>query len=175
MNFNLKEAIEILERTPVTLEAFLSGLSQGWLTGNEGEGTWNAIEVVDHLIECEKTNFIPRLESMLQDEESRPFPPFDRFAHLNSENEQAIEEKLHEFKTLRKENINKLTALVPSEHQLDMKGEHPAFGEVTARQLISTWTLHDLTHISQIVRVMAERYREDVGPWCEYLGVLNKK
>ncbi len=54
MHFDMKEAIEVLERTPQTLEYFLSGLSEGWLRCNEGEGTWNAIEVIEHLIEGEK-------------------------------------------------------------------------------------------------------------------------
>lgn len=56
MNFRMKEAIEVLERTPQTLEHFLSGLSFCWLKCNEGEGTWNADEVIDHLIEGEKVN-----------------------------------------------------------------------------------------------------------------------
>lgn len=38
MNFNIAVAIEVLERTPQTLENFLSGLSEGWLQCNEGEG-----------------------------------------------------------------------------------------------------------------------------------------
>ncbi|GAA3326286.1 hypothetical protein GCM10020331_061560 [Ectobacillus funiculus] len=56
-----------------------------------------------------------------------------------------------------------------------MTGVHPAFGVVKVRELISTWVVHDLTHIAQIVRVMAERYRTDVGPWKEYLGILKKR
>lgn len=62
MNFELNEAIEILERTPKTLEYFLSGLSINWLQCNEGEDTWNPSQVVDHLIEGDKTDWIPRVE-----------------------------------------------------------------------------------------------------------------
>ncbi len=54
MNINKKEAIEILERTPQTLDYFLADLSDGWLQCNEGEGTWNVSEVIEHLIEGEK-------------------------------------------------------------------------------------------------------------------------
>ncbi len=75
MNFKLNEAIELLERTPKTLEVFLSGLSGKWLGCNEGEGTWNTTEVVDHLIEAEKNNWMPRLECILQEGESRVFSP----------------------------------------------------------------------------------------------------
>ncbi|MEF3302545.1 DinB family protein [Paenibacillus sp. GYB003] len=174
MVFDLNEAVEVLERTPRTLESFLSGLSGGWLTCNEGEGTWNAIEVIEHLIEAEKTNWIPRLDRILREGESKPFPPFDRYAHLREKRETPIEQKLLEFQTIRAENISKLQAMVESESQLEWTGYHPAFGVVKARELISTWVAHDLTHIAQIVRVMAERYRADVGPWSEYLGILKK-
>lgn len=175
MNFNLKEAMEVLERTPQTLESFLSGLSDEWLECNEGEGTWNVSEVIEHLIEGEKTNWIPRLETILHEGESRPFPSFDRYSHLNETSERSIEQKLLEFKMIRKQNINKLKALIKPELHLELTGLHPAFGVVKLRELISTWVVHDLTHIAQIVRVMAERYRTDVGPWKEYLGILKKE
>jgi hypothetical protein len=174
MNFNMEEAIEVLERTPRTLASFLSGLSEGWLQCNEGEGTWNASEVIEHLIEGEKTNWIPRLEFILQEGESQPFPPFDRFSHLKGKTERSIEEKLLEFKTLRAQNITKLKVLIEPELYLELTGSHPAFGQVKLRELLSAWVVHDLTHIAQIERVMAERYRADVGPWIEYLGILKK-
>ncbi|MDO3681329.1 DinB family protein [Paenibacillus ehimensis] len=174
MNFNLKEAIEVLERTPQTLEYMLSGLSDGWLQCNEGEGTWNVTEVIEHLMEGEKTNWVPRLEFILQEGESKPFPPFDRYAHLNEKAEKSLEQKLHEFKTIRATNIAKLKELIDPEAHLELTGLHPAFGAVKLRELLSTWVVHDLTHMAQIVRVMAERYRADVGPWIQYLGILNK-
>ncbi|MBS4196719.1 DinB family protein [Lederbergia citri] len=174
MNFNIDEAVEVLERTPKTLEYFLSGLSDGWLHCNEGEGTWNATEIIEHLIEGEKNNWIPRLKLMLQEGESKPFPPFDRFSHLQAIGEQSIEEKLHEFKTIREQNIETLKALIEPELHLEITGLHPEFGVVKVRELISTWAAHDLTHIAQIVRVMAKRYKEDVGPWAEYLSILKK-
>jgi hypothetical protein len=174
MNFNLIEAIEVLERTPKTLESFLSGLSEHWLQCNEGEGTWNASEVIDHLIECEKTNWIPRLNCFFSEGERKHFPPFDRFSHLHKKHELTIEERLLEFIRLRAENINKLQSLVNPDVHLDFVGIHPEFGTVKLRELLSTWVVHDLTHINQIVRVMAKRYITDVGPWKVNLSVLKK-
>lgn len=175
MNFELKEAIEILERTPRTLEGFLTGLSAGWLECDEGEGTWNAFGVVEHLIEGEKHNWIPRLKMILHEGESRVFPVFDRFSHLEESSSESFEEKLAEFASLRSENVKELKALIVEQgYSLEATGLHPAFGKVSARELISTWVVHDLTHISQIVRVFSNRYREDVGPWKEYLGVLKR-
>ncbi len=174
MNFSLKEAIQVLERTPQALQYFLSGLSDRWLECNEGEGTWNATQVIDHLIEAEKTNWIPRLECILQEGERKLFPPFDRFSHLHAEDQRLIEQKIHEFKTIRTQNITTLQDMIHSEEQLELTGLHPQFGVVKARELLSTWVVHDLTHIAQIVRVMAVRYSGDVGPWIEYLGILKK-
>lgn len=174
MNFNLTEAIEILKRTPKTLEYFLSGLSNGWLECNEGDGTWNVYEVIGHLIEAEINNWIPRLEFILQEGDDKPFPLFDRFSHLKGGNDGSLENKLIEFKMLRAENISRLTELIESDMQLNVTGSHPAFGVVKLRELISTWVVHDLTHIAQIVRVMAKRYQSDVGPWIEYLSILKK-
>ncbi|MFM1655776.1 DinB family protein [Brevibacillus sp. B_LB10_24] len=174
MNFQLKEAIEVLERTPQTLESFLSGISHEWLQCNEGEGSWNVSEVVEHLIEAEKHNWIPRLGCILQEGEGNPFPPFDRFSHLQRST-RSIEQSLLEFKAIRMQNIAKLQELILSEPLLERTGSHPEFGTVKARELLSTWVVHDLTHMAQIVRVMAERYRTDVGPWKAFLGILKQK
>jgi len=172
MHFSITEAIEILEHTPQTLEAFLSHLSSGWLQSHEGEGTWNPKEVVEHLIEAERSNWIERLEFILKEGEQQPFPSFDRFAHLNQLTEGTIQQRLLEFKTIRQQNIIRLQQLVPTESPLELTGSHPAFGTVKVSELISAWVVHDLTHIAQITRVMAKRYGTDVGPWREYLSIL---
>ncbi|WP_276356130.1 DinB family protein [Cohnella caldifontis] len=174
MNFRLPEAIEILERTPGTLKGFLSGLSDGWLECDEGEGTWNVSEVIGHLIEGEKTNWIPRLAFIFEEGASRPFPAFDRFAHLKETSGWTMEQKFQEFQTLRTQNVNRLKSLITSDADLERTGTHPAFGEVKARELLSAWVVHDFTHLAQIVRVMAWRYRTDVGPFQAYLGILNR-
>ncbi|SFK34166.1 DinB superfamily protein [Halobacillus dabanensis] len=172
MNFKRNEALEILGRTPTTLENFLSGLSLGWMECNEGEGTWNPTQVVDHLIECERNNWVPRLKTMVEEGGNKVFPPFDRDAHITNPSKTSLSQKLNEFKCLRFQNTEIVRGLIISDTQLELTGKHPAFGEVKLSELLSTWVVHDLTHISQIVRVMAERYREDVGPWEAYLGVL---
>ncbi|WP_456275995.1 DinB family protein [Bacillus sp. AK128] len=172
MNFKINEAIEVLERTPETLDYFISGLSESWLQCNEGKDTWNIIQVLDHLIEAEVHNWIPRLEMIVKEGE-KPFPPFNRFSHLDENSRTSVHQKLIEFKKLRDQNLDRLKKLINPDQHLDLTGIHPAFGVVKIRELISTWVVHDLTHISQIVRIMAKRYETDVGPWKEYLGILN--
>ncbi|WP_123042906.1 DinB family protein [Cohnella candidum] len=175
MHFDLGEAIEVLERTPGTLAYFLTGLSDGWLLCDEGEGTWNVTQVIEHLIEGEKTNWIPRLQILLREGENAVFTPFVRLPSEDSSHDRPIRQKLSEFKALRLENIARLKTLIHTDAQLELTGSHPAFGTVKARELLSTWVVHDFTHLAQIARVMAKRYGEDVGPWTAYLGILKNR
>ena len=66
----------------------------------------------------------------------------------------------------------RLGALQLTEAHLEMKGTHLVFGLVTARQLLATRTAHDMAHLLQISRVMAKRYKSEVGPWAQYLSVM---
>lgn len=174
MNFHLDEAVEVLTRTPGTLESLLSGLPEGWITCNEGEGTWNVSQVVNHLIDAERQNWMPRVEWLLVHGEDQPFPDFDRFAHLHDPPEGTLEQRLALFHTLRTESLARLKNLVDPDRHLECRGQHPAFGSVKLRELLSTWVVHDFTHMTQIIRVMAGRYREDVGPWIAYLRILRQ-
>jgi len=169
-----EEAVEILRRTPDVLEALLAGLPEEWVSADEGEGTWNAAEVVGHLAEAELHNWIPRLETIIRKGEREPFPPFDRFSHLANRKHQSLEQRLSDFRTLRMRSIAELNRLVTTEMDLELTGKHPEFGTVKAGQLLATWVAHDFAHIAQIVRVMAKRLRHDVGPWAAYLGILKR-
>ena len=171
MKFNLELSISILERTPAVLDAWLRGLPEAWIHANEGEGTWSAYDVVGHLIHGERTDWIPRLRIILEHGEGRTFEPFDRFAQMEEE-KKSIEELLAEFRALRLENIKELKALDINNETLQWKGIHPALGEANLKELLSTWTVHDLGHIAQISRVMAKQYQTEVGPWKAYLGIL---
>ena len=171
LHFDLEKAIEVLERTPRVLRAMLENLSDEWIYRNEGEETWSPYEIVGHLIHGENTDWIPRMEVILSDRADKTFEPFDRFAQLIAEKKPLLA-LLDEFEALRTENLRILRSRVISADDLKAKGIHPAFGEVTLSQLLSTWVAHDLGHIAQISRVMAKQYKEEVGPWIAYLRVL---
>ncbi|SHG40926.1 DinB family protein [Winogradskyella jejuensis] len=173
MNFEINKSVEILERTPKVLESLLKGLSEDWLFNNEGKNTWSPYEVLGHLIFGEKTDWIIRIKIILSTSENKDFEPFERFAHLN-ENKH-INELIDEFKILRYNNLKILKSFIITEEKLSLTGVHPEFGNVTLKQLISTWAVHDLGHISQITRVMAKQYTLEVGPWINYLGILKNK
>lgn len=175
MKFSLNLAVEILSRTPATLKSLLTDLPDGWTTGNEGAQTWSPFDIVGHLIHGERTDWIPRAKIILEYGESRPFEPFDRFAQFRDSRGKPLSELLETFAALREQNIRTLQNMHLTEEHLSLKGRHPAFGTVTLRQLLATWVVHDLNHISQTVRVMATQYGDEVGPWIEYLSILKGK
>jgi len=173
MSFSIEKSIEILERTPEVLETMLGNVSAEWTENNEGGETWSVFDVLGHLVHGEKTDWLPRMEIILSDAPDKTFKPFDRFAQFEESKGKTLAQLLDEFKELRKKNIGVLRDKNLSGRTLEEKGVHPAFGEVTLSQLLATWTVHDLDHIAQISRVMAKQYKEEVGPWIEYLRILN--
>jgi hypothetical protein len=150
----------------------LRGLPDIWVRGNEGKDTWNAFDVIGHLICAERTDWMPRVRIILENGESRAFDPFDRFAQSREPQNQSLGQRLDDFASLRKENLAALQALNLKPEDLTRRGKHPALGGVTLSQLLATWATHDLTHLHQLSRVMAYQYRDAVGPWNVYLGVL---
>lgn len=173
MNFNLQKSIELLERTPETYAILFNNSMHNWDKINEGEATWNAYNIIGHLIHGEKTDWIPRAEIILGKDTKKTFEPYDRFAQEKLYSSQTTEELLSEFKVLRTKNIKKLVSWNLTETDLDKEGIHPDLGKVTLRQLISTWTIHDIIHLNQLSRVLVKHYAEDVGPWKKYIKLLN--
>lgn len=171
MPFNLQQSIDHLEKTPSLLASYLSGLPDLLINGNEGKGTWSPYDILGHLIVGEKTDWMVRIKIILSDSEDKRFEPFDRFLQLK-EKKKSLETLLQEFSTLRKQNLKELRSLSLETDDFKRIGIHPEFGEVTIQQLISTWTVHDMVHIAQISRVIAKQYKEDIGPWINYLGSL---
>ena len=169
--FSLAEAIAILTRTPATLNALLRGLPNTWVGCNEGKDTWSAFDIMGHLVFAERTDWMPRVRIMLEKGETRPFDPLDRFAQSNMK-QNSLEQLLDDFASLRRDNLEELSALNLQQESLSRRGKHPALGVVTLSELLATWAVHDLTHLHQLSRVMAHQYRDVVGPWSAYLGVL---
>ncbi len=172
MDFILSDGIAVLRRTPLSLRELLNGLPSSWTHTNEGAETWSPYVVVGHLLHADQTNWIQRSKQILDQKEPLLFQPFDRFAQLTSYNEVALSDLLDAFVKVRSENIAILEGWQLTEEKLGLEGEHPEFGTVTLRQLLATWVAHDLSHLSQIVRVMAYQYTNAVGPWRVNLSVM---
>jgi hypothetical protein len=173
MEFDVSAGVKVLERTPGTLRAMLGGLGPEWLDATEGPNTWSPFLNLAHLNHGERTDWIPRAKIILAQGKDRTFTPFDMQAHFKDQG-RPLAHLLDEFAALRAESLATLAGFRLTEAQLSLTGEHPEFGTVTMRQLLATWVAHDLGHIAQISRVMAKQYREAVGPWRQYLPIMDR-
>lgn len=170
----LADTIELLERTPKVVHDLLHGLPESWGNTQDVEGGWRPRDVVGHLITTELDNWIPRTQRLLEHGTSKAFETIDRFKHVGRDDDQTLDQLVDRFGQLRGESLSALSQLV-TEADLDKKGLHAALGEVTLRELLSTWTAHDLDHISQIFAGIAGSRDADVGPFKIYLGILLRR
>ena len=169
--FHLDDAVAILARTPASLTALLEGLPDAWVQATEGEGTWSPFDVIGHLVHGERVNWLVRVRHILSGE-TRAFEAFDRTAMFTDSQGKSLRELLTEFADLRRQNIAALLEMNLSTADLQRRGLHPEFGEVTLSQLLATWVVHDLDHLAQVARTLAKRYSSAVGPWAAYLSIL---
>jgi len=172
MRFDLKTAVPVLERTPAAIDTLVAGLPEAWTEVNEGPGTWTVHEVIAHLIHGERADWMPRVRHLLDFGASRPFPPFDRTFGFEQARVQPLSDLTREFARCRAESLDALASLHLTSEDLVREGRHPEFGIVRLDQHLATWVAHDLTHLSQIARVMAVQYRDAVGPWSAYLRIV---
>jgi hypothetical protein len=173
MIYTLEKSYQILERTPSVLKTLLTDLNDEWVINNEGPDTFSPYDVIGHLIHGEKTDWAARTKIILEFGLSKPFTPWDRFAQYEESKDKTLRQLLNEFEIVRKENLSWLKSLKLTEADLEKKGMHPKLGEVTLRNLLATWVVHDLTHLAQITRVMAKQYKEEMGPWPEFFRILS--
>ncbi len=172
MEFSVERTLAVLANTPRTLRAQLTDLGETWTHCNEGGESWSAFDIVGHLIHGEKTDWIPRARIILADAEEKNFEPYDRFAQFEASKGKSLDELLTEFEALRAANLEELNSWELAKEDFQKTGVHPEFGEVTLKQLISTWMVHDVGHIAQINRVLAHQYKDEIGPWKQYLPIV---
>ena len=170
----LPEIRNTLARTPVVLHAFLAGQPEAWIKANEGPETFSPFDVLGHLLAGETTDWIPRVERILEHGESKAFEPFDRFEMYEASRGKTMGELLDGFAEARTGNLAKLDALNLKQEQLELRGMHPGLGSVTLGQLLNTWVMHDIGHITQISRTMSVQLGPAIGPWTEYFSVFKK-
>src|SRR5918994_6621534 len=170
----LAETTDLLRRTPDVLRALLGGIPERWPGTADVDDGWTPKDVVGHLITAELDDWITRTNRILESGTSVPFDKFDRFAHQGRDDDLTLDQLIARFAALRADNLRELDRLV-AEGDLDKRGMHPALGEVTLRELLATWAVHDLDHVSQVYAGMAGAYDTDVGAWKAYLGILLRR
>lgn len=172
MQFKIEEAVAILARTPGIVRSLATGLPPTWARADYGVGTWSVHEIVGHLIWGERTDWIPRARHILMVGTGGPFEPFARNGHEALCRDHSTAELLDLFDQSRSSSIQELRQLNLAAADLPREGVHPALGTVTLAQLLATWVVHDLNHIAQIAKATAWQYRDEVGPWIQYLSIL---
>lgn len=172
MNYSLDLAVPGLEKTPSVLRAMLLDLPHEWTFASEGPGAWTPLQVVGHLTYVEESDWIDRTRLIVEHGTSRVFEPIDREAGFERFRGVSLPDLVDRFAATRHANLLELGSLV-SPGNLDKHGVHPDFGEVRLDQLLSSWVVHDLNHVGQIVKTMAKQYSEAVGPWRAYLPIVD--
>ena len=171
---NVFAVLAILRQTPLTVSALLDGLPEDLLGANEGPDTFSPRDVLGHLVFGEETDWVPRIRIILEHGPRRPFTPFDRTGFRAAYAGVGTAELLDRFASLRGSNLAFVRDLRLTPEKLALPGTHPELGAVTLGQLLSTWAVHDLGHVTQISRVLAKQYRDEVGPWRAYLTILDR-
>ncbi|MDQ2853381.1 MAG: DinB family protein [Chloroflexota bacterium] len=171
---SIADTTALLARTPELLRVLLIGLPEAWTDTPDVADGWRPRDVVGHLITADQTDWMTRTRRILDHGTSLAFDRFDRFAMLERDRGVPLDDLVEQFATLRSANLAALAEIV-SDADLDRRGLHPSLGEVTLRELLATWSVHDLDHIAQIYAGLAGSHDADVGPWKEYLGILLRR
>lgn len=175
MRYDTASARALLVRTPPVLRAMLQGLPGVWLDAPEEPGAWSPRDVACHLADLERDGWLPRVRTILDHGSARPLPGIERerfrarYAHAR------LEVVLDDFQGAREANLQALDELEVDDAALAAVGRHHLLGEVRLSHLLSAWVVHDLTHLAQVSRALASRYREEVGPWIDFLPILRAR
>ncbi len=171
--YSVQDALQLLDRTPKTLHALLSGLSDEWVKQDEGPGTWSVFDVLSHLVFCERMNFFTRIQIIRSHPGTASLPPFDMRTQFDLTMGKSMSDLLADFADIRTKNLAFLRDNPISDADLERVGIHAKMGPVTLGNVLSTWVVHDLSHTAQVTRVMGKQYKEAVGPFIQYLRILN--
>jgi hypothetical protein len=172
--FALDDTLDLLARTPAALREQLAGIATAWTECRPDAENWSAYQVVCHLCYIEEHDWLVRARLISEIGPSEAFPPVDHGDQSARYAGQSLDQVLDRFAELRERNLAGIRPLLTDADALDRRGLHPTLGEVTMRQLLATWAVHDLNHLRQAQEAMAFRYAEDVGPWRANLGVLDR-
>ena len=123
-------------------------------------------------VAVEECDWLDRTNVILEHGIDRDVEPVDREAGFIRFEGWSLARLLDRFASARSSNLEELDALVGAA-DLKRRGVHPTFGEVTLAQLLATWVVHDLNHTGQIVKTMAKQYKDAVGPWREFLPIVD--
>ena len=150
-----KDPFTILEETPARIGALLAGRSAEDLRWTTSPARWSIAQIVAHLADAEIVGAF-RFRMIL----AAPGTPIQAFDQDGWAREMAYEARdaaasLALFTALRTAQLELLRGL--DDEKLDRFGMHAERGKESVRHLLSLYAGHDLNHVAQIERLIAER------------------
>jgi hypothetical protein len=173
VTFALEDTFDLLERTPRAFRDQMGALAAEWTEARPDPENWSAYQVLCHMAYIEEHDWPVRARMIVDVGTTEAVPPVDHGDQSARYAGQGADEVLERFAMLREQNLGAVRPLLTDASVLGRRGLHPSLGEVTMRQLLSAWAVHDLNHLRQAQQAMANRYRDEVGPWKVNLGILD--
>jgi DinB superfamily len=145
----LHDVTVFLRNTPVALRNLLEALPGGTVAWHPRAGEWCIKEVVGHLLEEDKRDFVGRIRLILdQDEPCLTVNDQEEVARMRRDCDRDLDELLDEFRTVRSASVSFISTLKATD--LHRRGVHPTIGHLEVTNLLHEWIYHDLNHLSQI-------------------------
>lgn len=149
MRLDMGEVMRVLHNTAIVLRQRVIALPDRAVARHPGPAKWCIKEIIGHLSEEDKRDFVGRIQSMLND----PDPILElndqeEVARLRHDCDKNLHDLLDEFETVRCNSISFVMKLGVTE--LDRLGVHPKVGRIGIRELLHEWIYHDLNHLRQI-------------------------
>jgi len=144
-----QEVAQLLQNTMIVLRQRVTSLPDRAVARHPGPGKWCIKEVIGHLTEEDKRDFVGRIQIMLDDlEPSLKVNDQEEVARARHDCDKKVHDLLDEFNTVRSSSIAFVMKLRVTE--LERGGSHPKIGHIRIRELLHEWIYHDLNHIRQI-------------------------
>jgi len=149
--YTISEAVSMLAAAPRRLEKLASAMSPRRATNKPSPDKWSAKEIICHLADCELVYGI-RYRKILA-EPTPALVPFDQEAWAKNlqYQTQPLKSVVATFAALRNGHVSLFKSLPPEDW--DKGGQHPQYGALTLRQIVSHLVQHDLNHIAQVERL----------------------
>lgn len=174
MTLDISAARAALARTPGVLRQLVDDAPATWLAARPADGEWSAHQVTCHLAYVEETDWMTRARMIREVGPMRPFPTVDHGDQTDRYAGMGTDAVARRFAELRTDNLAALDAMQLSDADLTLRGLHPTLGEVTMRQLLATWVVHDHNHVAQLQGALSAYFVDEVGPWRSFLGILDQ-
>ncbi len=153
-----KRAISLMQNTAKTLDHIAQGVSQQQATKlrdrNDGDKGWTVLEVLCHLRDFD--GFFRGRAIRILNEETPQLIRYDHeaLAIERNYNGQTLSAVLTELRESRVETVKFFKELTPE--GWERAGVHPERGHFTMTDAALQVGMHDVTHLEQITRILAE-------------------